>query len=76
MTKGDFIKIRHKLGLTQAQLATVLGFARRNYVCALESRSASGRNIPPLVARLMRAYRDGYRPLDWPGLEQEQETGQ
>ena len=79
MTKGEFRRIRHAVGLTQAQLAHVLGFAAPNYVSVLEGRSASAkdRTIPPMVARLMRAYRDGYRPLDWPtNSEQEQETVQ
>ena len=65
MTPSEFKAIRVGLGLTQAELAVLLGYAHRNGVSILES-VASGRLVPPTVERLMRAYEAGYRPADWP----------
>lgn len=63
MTGEEFRTLRMALGLTQAQLAKVLGFGHGNYIGAMEN---GRRAIPPLVDRLMVAYRAGYRPEDWP----------
>ena len=65
MTPHEFKAIRRSLGLTQPQLAAVLGYASRNGVAILET-TLSGRTVPPCVDRLMRAYEAGYRPADWP----------
>lgn len=66
MTGAEFKAIRAALGLTQVQLAAVLGFNQRSYLAAFEGSTKSSREIPPLVERLMIAYRDGYRPKGWP----------
>jgi DNA-binding transcriptional regulator YiaG len=66
MTPDEFKTIRRTLGLTQPELARVLGYASRNGVAILES-AASGRVASAQVERLMRAYEAGYRPSDWPG---------
>jgi transcriptional regulator with XRE-family HTH domain len=68
MTPDEFKDIRMLLGLTQAELARVLGYAHRNGVAILEN-AASGRRASAQVERLMRAYEAGYRPADWPKLE-------
>ncbi len=65
MTNHEFRAIRNKLGLTQAQLATVLGYSGALTVSTME-RETNPKPIPGLLARLMRAYDAGYRPDDWP----------
>lgn len=62
MTNAEFKSIRQSLGLTQAQLAGVLGYAHTSTLAAFEY----GRAVPVHVALLMRAYAEGYRPANWP----------
>lgn len=53
----------NRLGLTQAQLAPLLGYGAASRV----SEIANGKRTPGAsVVRLLRAYLDGYRPDDWP----------
>lgn len=69
MTADEFREAQHKLGLSDKQLAAVLGFANAVQVRRLKVRQAdlaSARPVSATVARLMRAYLDGYRPADWP----------
>ena len=54
---------RFALGLTQAQLAALLGYGDVARVSELERGE---RRPGPAVERLLRAYLDGYRPADWP----------
>ena len=61
MTPSEFKAIRVSMNLSQAELATLLGYAHASRVGALES-AASGKPVPPLLERLMRAYEAGYRP--------------
>jgi transcriptional regulator with XRE-family HTH domain len=68
MSPAEFVDIRHLLGLTQPELAKVLGYAHHSRVAAFESAS-SGRVVPPAIERLMRAYEAGYRPPGWPRHE-------
>lgn len=58
---------RDELGLTQAQLAAVLGCTLQ-HVKAMEAAPdrRNPRSVRPAYARLLRAYLDGYRPADWP----------
>lgn len=57
-----FIKtVRVRLGLSQAQMADMLGIGRAR-LSALEN----GANAPETLVRLATAYVDGYRPIDWP----------
>lgn len=63
MIAAQFRAIRIHLGLTQAQLASVLGYGHANRVSAFEIGS---REVPHHVALLMLAYQSGYRPADWP----------
>ena len=54
---------RKFLGLTQAQMAIVLGY----YGQSPYARMERGERAPHgSVIRLINAYLDGYRPGDWP----------
>lgn len=65
MNNRDFRRIRTALGLTQAELAAVLGYEQALTISTYE-RETNPRDIPRHVAMLMIAYRDGYRPRVWP----------
>lgn len=65
MTASELKSIRLKLGLTQAELAEFLGYGSALRISEFE-RESSPRPIPRLLAMLMRAYAEGYRPKDWP----------
>jgi transcriptional regulator with XRE-family HTH domain len=53
---------RGKLGLTQGQLAAVMGVRGPTI-----SEWETGKRSPSDTStRLLRAYLDGYRPIDWP----------
>ena len=68
MTNHEFRAIRLRLGLTQAELAAVLGYPHPMQVSVLE-RATNPKPVPRHVALLMKAYDDGYRPDDWPNCE-------
>lgn len=63
MTGDKLRTARKSLGLTQQQLAMVLGLQGQATIARCE---AGNRNIGPTFARLVIAYLDGYRPDDWP----------
>lgn len=65
MTNVQFHKIRERLGLTQAQLALILGYEMALTISTFE-RKTNPRQIPNHVALLMEAYAEGYRPKNWP----------
>lgn len=65
MTPAQFRRIRENLGFTQQELADFLGYGRALRISEFE-RETNPRPVPELLARLMIAYRDGYRPKDWP----------
>jgi transcriptional regulator with XRE-family HTH domain len=65
MTNREFRRIRIALGLTQAELAGVLGYEQALTISTYE-RETNPRNVPHHVAMLMVAFRDGYRPKGWP----------
>lgn len=65
MTNKKFRTIRKRLGITQAQLANILGYEMALSVSALE-RETNPRPIPQPIALLMTAYDEGYRPKNWP----------
>lgn len=65
MTNHEFRAIRLRLGLTQAELARVLGYYGALHISNYE-RETNPRPVPELLARLMIAYDEGYRPKDWP----------
>lgn len=61
MTAAEFRAIREKLGLTQAQLAAVLG-VRQEHI----SRCQTGKEpISPLIALAMRAIDKLGHPESW-----------
>ena len=62
MTPAEFQTARRALGLTQAQLAQVMGFSSVSTI----RRQEVGETDNPAAARLMAAYLSGYRPDDWP----------
>ena len=49
--------------LNQTDLAKVMGYCNQPVVSHIEN---SASDVPAQTARLMQAYLDGYRPLDWP----------
>lgn len=63
MTGDDIRRARGALGLTQAQLAAVMGYSGKSRIAELE---AGTRSPGPAAIRLLRAYGAGYRPPDWP----------
>ncbi|MFC3206863.1 helix-turn-helix domain-containing protein [Aquamicrobium soli] len=65
MTNAEFRAIRLRLGFTQAGLAAFLGYSHSMRVSEFE-RALNPRPVPEHLARLMRAYDEGYRPADWP----------
>ena len=67
MTAADVRAARQSLGLTQAQLAPLLGYAPGPNPQARVSDLERGVHpVDGAKARLLTAYLDGYRPLDWP----------
>lgn len=65
MTPAALSQARTTLGLTQRQMAAMLGRKLRNY----QQWEAGLRRIDEAAARLIAAYTEGYRPQDWPKEE-------
>lgn len=65
MTNEELREIRGKLGMTQQQLAALLGYSGALQISSYE-RAKNPRPVPQLLELLMRAYDEGYRPKDWP----------
>lgn len=68
MTADDFREAQHTLGLSDFQLAELLG-CQPTQVRRMKVRDPalpSHRPVSETTARLLRAYLDGYRPADWP----------
>lgn len=65
MNATEFKEIRLRLGLTQAELAAVLGYPIAMQVSELE-RATNPKPIPRHVAMLMKAFDAGYRTDEWP----------
>ena len=64
MTADEFREARQTLGISQSAMAAALGYGAAIRVSEIER----GVRAPSeSVARLLRAYLDGYRPADWPG---------
>lgn len=63
MTPAEVANTRAILGLTQAELAAVMGLR----AAAAVSEWERGKRIPDgRSVRLLWAYLEGYRPPDWP----------
>lgn len=65
MTAAEFKTIRRHLGFSQAGLAEYLDYGSSTRISEFERKKAP-RPVPYLLALLMTAYADGYRPSDWP----------
>lgn len=65
MTNHEFRAIRQRLGLTQAELARVLGYAHVMTISVYE-RETNPRATPHLLALVMEALDSGWRPANWP----------
>ena len=63
MTPAEILAARKALGLTQEQLAEVMGMRGKTTISEWEGGK---RNPTAAAVRLMRAYLEGYRPQDWP----------
>lgn len=66
MTPDEVRQARETLGLTLEDLATMLGFEgvrRRQMMWDIEN---GRRDLRVPQERLIRAYLEGYRPVDWP----------
>jgi DNA-binding transcriptional regulator YiaG len=63
MTPYEIREARRQLGLSQAELAPLLGYGDVARVSEIER---GVRQPNAAVIRLLCAYLDGYRPQDWP----------
>jgi transcriptional regulator with XRE-family HTH domain len=61
MTPAELKAARKALGITQDQLASLMGVSRASVM-----RMEAGGNSHPAMAHLLAAYAAGYRPADWP----------
>tara|TARA_R100001086_G_scaffold184102_1_gene102798 strand:+ start:505 stop:720 length:216 start_codon:yes stop_codon:yes gene_type:complete len=67
MTPDEIRQARQSLGLTQSQMADMLGYGAAPRITEIER----GARCPSdSVVRLIHAYLDGYRPEDWPERQQ------
>jgi ribosome-binding protein aMBF1 (putative translation factor) len=70
MAPDEIRKAREQLGLTQAQLGSMLELDDPDgrEVRRMESDAGTSRHrqLPKRAARLIEAYLRGYRPKDWP----------
>ena len=64
MTNHEFREIRKRLGLTQTELAALLGYGRKVRISEFERRT-NPKAIPHLVRLVMEALDSGWRPRDW-----------
>lgn len=61
MTPAELKAARKALGLTQDELADIMGVSRDSVL-----RMEAGKKCHPAMPRLVAAYLDNYRPADWP----------
>jgi transcriptional regulator with XRE-family HTH domain len=66
MAPDEIHQIRLSLGLTLAQMALMLGYQGENLRQMMFDLESGKRTIREPQRRLAEAYRDGYRPKDWP----------
>lgn len=66
MEPNELQEIRLKLGLTLAEMARLLGYQGENLRQQQYDLETGRRPIREPQRRLAEAYRDGYRPKDWP----------
>ena len=63
MDRHEIRTARKHLGLTQKQLAEVMGYGGQAYMASVE---AGTRSMSDQGQKLLQAYLSGYRPTDWP----------
>lgn len=68
MTGLSFRNMRQALGLTQTQLARLMGYGGNRPRDQI-SKFERSRKVPPRAERLIVAYSEGYRPADWPEVK-------
>lgn len=61
----DLRSVQQELGLSNMQMARVLGIEDRSYRRLL----AGERGISGPISRVIEALRDGWRPAGWPGSD-------
>jgi hypothetical protein len=68
MSPQEFREAQHQLGLSDLQLALVLGLEDPQHIRRLKADAGKSHHRPVKGAhvRLIRAYLAGYRPADWP----------
>ena len=68
MTPSELKSIRLALNLTGAAFARLLGYQGGNTRQMMYELESGAKTIREPQQRLATAYRDGYRPADWPNL--------
>ena len=63
MTPADIRQARQSLGMSQSQLAALLGYGDKTRISELETGT---RQPGAAVLLLLAAYLAGYRPAAWP----------
>ena len=71
MTPQEMQQIRQSLGLSLSQWATLLGYEGAHARTQAHDLETGRRPIREPQRRLAEAYRDGYRPRDWPRSDSE-----
>ena len=69
MTPEEAREARESLGLSLAQMATLLGYEdgkEENRRFTMHRIESGDRSLRAPQRRLLKAYLDGYRPDDWP----------
>jgi len=66
MTGDEVKQARKQLGLTQTQLAEVMGLTGKTYISKIENNTQP---LGEVSIRLLKAYLAGYRPEDWPSQD-------
>lgn len=66
MTPDQIHQTRLKLGLTLAELATMLGYQGEHIRQQMYDLETGRRALREPQRRLLEAYMEGYRPKDWP----------
>lgn len=66
MTPTEFKHARKSLGLTLAQLGTILDTDPRTVRRWEAEGGSTARSVNPIAAQAMRWFLDGFRPPEWP----------
>ena len=66
MTPTDLKALRNTLGLSGAEFARLLGYEGNHLRQMMHELESGIKRIREPQRRLAEAYRDGYRPKDWP----------